>query len=456
MGFVHVFGNKVELNLGGRQHQYMRAFERFVLELTGAGASLAFVCDGQLLADKNDEWCRRRNDDHLSTIDALTSTTADGEKVNVQAFLKRRFGCKTIVKSLLKLIDDNRYGQVVISTRCDCDLAIANYAKKFPTLAVIASDSDFLIFDGDFQWWHSDSMDMNRMVVSRFERTKLMNLLNLTREQMKYLAAIAGNDFTKSLVRRSHNFKEIAEFCETLHEPRERILNDIVRFMQIDQRMDTEKAIDCVASSIKSYDIDPTDSTSIEMDKMSEYCLTNVMMYAFWHQEIFQYEMNFVDFKACSQSKGKNNNNDAHSFVDILLEVFRKLAGIMLKNTDHRNATLKIVTKYSADDGYAMKLHTPIYPRGKRNRLMHSTDAKIHAWNLQFEGKLNNIQNFHYFSKVLLTLIVYCLKNQTISTKPSGICCCGASDLHRTLDLIYRKCQKRLYQPFWHSHFCYR
>lgn len=319
-----MFGNKVELNLGGRQHQYMRAFERFVLELTGAGASLAFVCDGQLLADKNDEWCRRRNDDHLSTIDALTSTTADGEKVNVQAFLKRRFGCKTIVKSLLKLIDDNRYGQVVISTRCDCDLAIANYAKKFPTLAVIASDSDFLIFDGEFQWWDSNSMDINRMTVSRFERGEFMKLLNLNREQMKYLATIAGNDYTKHLVMRSPNFNSIAEFCRSMHGSRDDIVKDIVKFMLLDKRMDEKEGLDCIAKSVTSYDIDAVHSTSTDIDRMNEYCASNVMMYAFWNQQVFQYELNFVDFNACNQLKRNNNNNNnarVHSFVDILLEV---------------------------------------------------------------------------------------------------------------------------------------
>lgn len=369
MGFVHTFGNnKIELNLGGRQHQYIRTFEQFVRKLTEAGASLAFFCDGQLQSDKNDEWCRRRNAEYQNTIDAMTNTVDGDENVNARAFSKLRFGCKTIVKSLLKLVEDKQYGKVIISTQVDCDLAIAKYASECSALAVIASDSDFLIFDGDFQWWHTDSLRLNLMNVHRFKCNEFLKLLNLTREQMKYLATIAGNDFTKHLLLKSPNFNVIADFCRSLCQPREQNLKDIVKYMRIDQRkdlgMDMDKAIDCVAKSIKSYDIDGVDWKSMGMSMMDRFCSTNVLMYAFRNQQVFQYELNFVNFDVCNRSNN-NSNNNVYSFVDILVEVFRKLGGIMLKNTDYRNATLKIVTKYDINDGYTLRLHTPIYPKGE-------------------------------------------------------------------------------------------
>lgn len=136
MGFVHNFGdNKIELNLGGRQHHYMCTFERFVLRLIEAGADLAFFCDGQLQSSRNDVWCQRRNVEFDDAINAIESPTGN---VVARSFLKRRFGCKTIVKSLLKLIEDKCYGKVIVSTRIDCDLAIAKYATECSALAVIA------------------------------------------------------------------------------------------------------------------------------------------------------------------------------------------------------------------------------------------------------------------------------------------------------------------------------
>lgn len=361
MGFVHNFGdNKIELNLGGRQHHYLRQFERFVTRLIEAGADLAFICDGQLQPNRNEVWCQRRNVEFNEALDAITSPN---ENVLARSFLKRRFGCKTIVKSLLKLIEDKRYGKVIVSTSIDCDLAIAKYAAECSALAVIASDSDFLIFDGEFQWWHSNSMDMKRMLVNSFDRKKLLALFDVTREQMKYLATIAGNDYTSHLIRKKPDFNSIAHFCRSLCEPRKQVYAKIVKFLQIDKRMNWDKAIECVTKSVESYDLD-VKVNEAESTRMDEYCKTNVLMFAFKNQQVFQYELNFVDFKAHNQSN--QNNNIAYPLVYSLLDVFRKLAGIMLKNANHRNATLKIVTKYAFDEGFTLKLHTPIYPRGEK------------------------------------------------------------------------------------------
>lgn len=363
MGFVHNFGaNKIELNLGGRQHQYLQQFERFVTRLIEAGANLAFFSDGHLQESRNHVWCQRRNVEFTDALDCIASNESTNGKVVARAFLKRRFGCKTIVKSLFKLIQDKNYGQLIVSTHIDCDLAIAKYACESSALAVIASDSDFLIFDGSFQWWHSNSMDMANMTVNCFDRTKLLTLLNLSRTQMTYLATIAGNDQTSDLVRKPSDFIAIADFCRSLErQPCKQIYADIVRFMQIDQRMDRNKAIDCVTKSIESYDLANVNAAQQPTTAIDEYCATNVMMFAFKNQKVFQYDMNFLDFKARNQL-----DNDYYPIAFTVLDVFRKLAGIMLKNVDHRMATLKIVTKYSLDEEYALKLHTPIYPHGRK------------------------------------------------------------------------------------------
>lgn len=322
MGFVHNFGdNKIELNLGGRQHHYIRSFERFVTRLIEAGTDLAFFCDGQLQSSRNDLWCQRRNVEFDDAIDAIQS--ANGNVV-VRSFLKRRFGCKTIVKSLLKLIEDKCYGKVIVSTRIDCDLAIAKYASECSALAVIASDSDFLIFEGAFQWWHSNSMDMNLMVVNCFDRNKLLDLLDVSREQMKYFATIAGNDHTNHLRKKTHNFNAIADFCRSLCKPRKYIYDEIVKFMEIDKQMDWNKAIECVRESIQSYDLDVIVKKQQQSTRMDEYCATNVMMFAFWNQQVFQYAVDFVDFE--DRNQWNQNNNSFYPFVRCFSQIGRNYA----------------------------------------------------------------------------------------------------------------------------------
>ncbi|XP_055325860.1 uncharacterized protein LOC129579717 [Sitodiplosis mosellana] len=354
MGFVHNFGaTVVELNLGGRQHIYLHQFEQFLQALQKAGAMLAFFCDGQLQADKNDVWCRRRDADFQAALALINEHShQDGTK--------KRFGCKTIVKSLLKMVEDKRYGKVVISTEVDCDKAIAKYAMSKGALAVVASDSDFLIFEGDFQWWDSKSIRMHQMTAKRFERNQLRQKLSLTSEQLKYFATIVGNDHTGHMITKRCDFIKVAHFCQSIDSERcnpQSIYQKIGKYMLFGSSKPID--IESIARSIQSYDANYDIAQC--RNPMNDYCSANVLMFAFWHQQVFQYEVNFVDFKPRHED-GKNNN--VQLFLDTLIEVFRKLGGILLNGISHTNPMLKIVTKYSLYEKYMLREYTPIYPEG--------------------------------------------------------------------------------------------
>lgn len=175
---------------------------------------------------------------------------------------------------------------------------------------------------------------------------------------MKYFATIAGNDYTKFIMKKSFDFHKIANFCRSLHSGYSSVFvhQTIANFMEIDQSQ-----FDAIATSIRSYSIhffvNPIDSP------MVEYCSSNVLLFAFYTENVFQYEANFLDFK---QRNNNNRNNNAHTTIfDTLIEVLRKLGGILLKGQAHRKPVLKIVTKYSFQEKYTLKEHTPIYPSGK-------------------------------------------------------------------------------------------
>lgn len=351
MGFIHIFGKTaIELSLGGRYHIYLRIFEEFICKLIRAGASLAFFCDGQLQSERNDVWCNRRDAEFRASLQLVSD-------MNDQMKNKRRFGCKTIVKSLFKMIEDKNYGEIIISTQVDCDAAIAKYAAKNHALAVIASDSDFLIFEGDFQWWEVDSLRMQQMQVNAFDRKQFIRMMNLTYDEMKYFATIGGNDYTKHLIKKPRDFHEIAQFCRSLHE--DDVLHKIIKYMVTSEIK--QQHIDCVITSIKSYDIN-FDEPIQKFNRLEKYCASNVLLYAFWEGKVFQYEVNFLDFNQRNQSI--RNNNENYSIFDTLLLVFRKLAGILLKCTAHKDTVIQIVTKYARFESYTLKQHTPIYPSG--------------------------------------------------------------------------------------------
>lgn len=183
MGFVHNFGRTdIELLLGGRHHLYLLDFENFLIKLLAAGARLAFFCDGQLQSDKNDEWCRRRDTDFISSYATINENEYDNQRPN------KRFGCKSIVKSLLKIIEDKKYGEVIISTEVDCDKAIAKYAVTNDALAVVANDSDFVIFQGRYNWYEATSMNLHQMRAKCFERNSIRKYFELTNQVSNLLS----------------------------------------------------------------------------------------------------------------------------------------------------------------------------------------------------------------------------------------------------------------------------
>lgn len=118
-------------------------------------------------------------------------------------------GCTYFANSLMKIAEDN--GTLKIANdnnERDCDSIAAQYATTNNALAIITCDSDYLFYDGDWQRWHLDTIDMTQFTAQRFNRGALMKKFQLTCEQMKVFATIAGNDYTKELKWRGHRHQD--------------------------------------------------------------------------------------------------------------------------------------------------------------------------------------------------------------------------------------------------------
>lgn len=361
MGFIHVFGAEItESWLGGQLHLYLKRLDIFLEKLIKAGASLIFVCDGKLPSDRMELWCKRRDREHMESMKVMKG---DGNN-----YKRYRVGCKSVVKSYLKLIEEKNYGQIMISTELDCDAVVAKYAHQHNALAIVASDSDFFIFDGSSQFWLTDEFDTENMSVRSYDRNKIRTSLGLTADQMKYFATIVGNDHSKVLYshkncRNYNDFMNIAKFCCSLSPESVDNLYDVVATRikygektNIRVKQITAEDLVTVQRAINSYDID-FELPEEEPNAVLKLCKTNVLMYAFYMGGNFQYEVNYIDVNS-----GENNNNNGQPFIETLLDVFKKLGGILL--CDRREMRLNIVTKYRHESRYGLKVHEPIYPEG--------------------------------------------------------------------------------------------
>lgn len=198
--FLNIFGKtRTEIHLGGRHHIYLHELKQFFNQLRKCGATLVFFRKVVIRPNKNEHWCRMRNAEFQNDYQIIKPTS--GSQCTGS---KRSYECKWFSKIAFKIIEDHDYGTIIKSMQDDCEAAIAKYAALNNAMAVVAFDSDYLIFEGNSQWWDIDSIRMEQMRAYCFERTKLrQDVFRLTDEQMKYLAIIGGNNHMKDILRGS-------------------------------------------------------------------------------------------------------------------------------------------------------------------------------------------------------------------------------------------------------------
>lgn len=362
MGVIHAFGGNVaELLCGGRHIIYLTQMAEFVRRISVAGAKLVFFCDGQLPTVKVNEWCRRRNDEYQEYSQILQKID-NGHGVENGRYR----ACKTVVGSMLLIARE--YGEVIISTDFDCDAAIAQYAVNNKAMAVVATDSDNLIFEGEWNYWHGLKIDFRNMRIMQFGRQELRDQLQLSRRELWVFATILGTDYSKHITDnmksfggpKSVRFENIAKYVRSLRVDDnyfdERFYKRFCRELY-PRCLSESSTIEMISNSICSYMIDfkVPDGTSI----LEAYTVANVLMAAILKNGIFQYEVNLIDFV--------ENNNIKISFVDVIMPVFQKLTGILFReNMDqYEDLELRIVIKESCDEDYKLMHVEPIYPQSE-------------------------------------------------------------------------------------------
>jgi hypothetical protein len=92
-----------------------------------------------------------------------------------------------------------KYGQLIVTMSLkECDTEIARYAFNNPkVLAIVADDSDFLIYPGHWRYFSLRNIDYDNFETYEYSRTALRSFLNLTDKELAILSALNGNDIIK-------------------------------------------------------------------------------------------------------------------------------------------------------------------------------------------------------------------------------------------------------------------
>lgn len=277
--------------------------------------------------------------------------------LNICKSSKKRV-CKSVAGSLQRIAAE--HGELIITAEVDCDAAIAQYATRNKALAVVASDSDFLIYEGDWQFWYTD-IQFEPMQVGRYGRGELVDCLQLTYKELKMFATILGNDYMRDarLLKRFQVKNKtwiIADYVRTLNMHKE-TLNEPFFTRTCLELYGNVKQVENMQRSVTSYEIDFT--APVHSSKLAEYSAENVAMNALRCNGILQYDVNFIDFDS------RTNNCAEKTFTAVLIPVLQRLAGILLQSKMNDGPEFKLVIKQSEEDKYELLCLTPIYPESK-------------------------------------------------------------------------------------------
>lgn len=365
MGFIHSLGgNQIELLCGGRHNIYLKKVRKFFESLTNHGAELIFICDGHVSSDNLSKWIGRRRKEYVDCLNTFDNIE-NGHKST--SFTSYGRCCKSVTHSIRLCAAE--FGKVIICNGYNCDAMIAKYAIEHKALAVVATDTDFLIYAGNWRYWQAMSISFEDLTIIQFNRNALLKHLNLSREQMPLFATIVGNDYKEDLRyqkqfggSKRERFSKIAGYVRDIQVNGKKCDSSFYEKLYSDLfggKLNTVVAkdkIEKLTSSIDSYNVHFEILQDEIESPVRKYAEENVFINSVLSDGIFQYEVNFIDLRDAF------NNNVSVSFMDAILIAYRKLSGIIL--FDFPDRKFSMLTKRAWREPYQLKQEKPIWPTG--------------------------------------------------------------------------------------------
>lgn len=187
----------VDMLYGGSQRAYFKKVDKIFRALSEI-ADLVFFQDGPIADEKEATFIDRGNN-HYKLVIAMIDKV--NQKIPIIEILRNWElhqipGNSAGLGVLAKLADE--YGTFKVSLTKECDAEIAQFACNNPsTIAIIAEDSDFLIFPGKWRYFSIKHFDFEALTTKEYNRTALRSFLSLNDDQLPILSTMAGNDIVR-------------------------------------------------------------------------------------------------------------------------------------------------------------------------------------------------------------------------------------------------------------------
>lgn len=287
---------------------------------------------------------------------------------------------KTFHYNALRLA--KQYGEVRINY-VRHNQAIAKYmaSNEKDVLAVLSNDSDFLSFEGDFQFWKALGLKIKEMATIRFNRSALMSALQLNYKQIQLLASLTFGSFLQYNVMKKFYFQTRAtgvtqsRFLHlvqyTRNQPVDYSQKDPHKMFNMRQicarifgRNYTQFEMNAITNGFVELNLDfelPVSQMDMEplIKLMKE---NNSFMYRLATDKVFLIkDIHFIDFR----------EHQPKSYTELIMPLVRKMLGILYGNKKVKPKGRLVCMKHAHDEPFKVTEEIIVYPSKDQTMLFH-------------------------------------------------------------------------------------
>lgn len=325
--------------------------------LKATGCSLVFFSDLGVQAGKVDEWLKRRNAEFngFTKIYDLIDEEITLEEVQGKS---SRYVLTSMFYGMAAVARE--YGQFHHSIRRECDLDIAIFARNINALAVISTDTDFLIFDGNWRLWSAQDIHITRrtdqLKTIEFNRNGIARICSLAKHQLPLFATLLGNDFTNSYIKQLHEYfgpseyriENVARYVRKYGSDNKINQFTIKRISEQVFGYTNDELQQLLRQSLDSYNID---CSPVQIDDPLEQKLLHTALYPTYSARIYDIHSITISFY---DMRGSDIN-----FTMILIDWIKRKKGILKQNS---NDTFLLLAKKDINDQFRAHTETMIHP----------------------------------------------------------------------------------------------
>lgn len=337
---------------GGRHQLILESWEEILRALKTTGSDLVFFSDLNTTTSKMETWMDSQDQQFLNYVNFYKSIVGfNGHFDQVLNDIKDIKPPNSTFYDMAALA--RKYGDIHYSVKRENDFDLAQYATSHDAVAIISNDTDFLIFEGNWEQWSSDGIVAHSFTVTEFDRNGLLRMLNLSRSQMPLFATAKGNDFTKEIFPPTmRSFIEAADFVR--HTDSSVSIKDIFIGHNNSDLQLIQNSLDAYDITIKPMPIeDPIEKVLLE---------TKNKMYRFYMaltNPIQGIALPWYDMKEGDQKINLSK---------LCVRWSKRKVGILHadKHENGHSHTFTVLTKRNANEPFSDFSETPDYPDCKQ------------------------------------------------------------------------------------------